>query len=72
MYCVVVVAILTSGSVKETAYKTLLRAPYVKISEALYDPYRRVGLAERLSGNTGGGGRETTNLVDALHAHLQI
>jgi hypothetical protein len=37
-----------SGSAKEPAYRTLLRTPYVKISKALYDPYRRVGSAEPL------------------------
>jgi hypothetical protein len=35
----------TSGSVEEPAYKTLIRTPYVQIIKALYDPYRRVGLA---------------------------
>jgi hypothetical protein len=39
----------TSGSVKEPAYKTVIRTPYVKISKALHDPYRRVGLAEPLA-----------------------
>jgi hypothetical protein len=38
----------SSGSVEEPAYKTLIRTPYVQISRALYDPYRRVGLAEPL------------------------
>jgi hypothetical protein len=45
---VVTVKVSASGSVKEPAYKTLIRTPYDQISKALYDPYRRVGLAEPL------------------------
>jgi hypothetical protein len=33
---------------RQPAYKTLIRTPYVQIRKALYDPYKRVGLAEPL------------------------
>jgi hypothetical protein len=57
-----VVSTHTSGSVKEPAYKTLIRTPYVQISQALYDPYKRVGLAEPLV---------NTHALHARHTHAR-
>jgi hypothetical protein len=55
-----------SGSVKEPAYKTLIRTPHVQI-KALSDPYRRVGLAEPLVWGVGVWGCG----LDAGHGALQ-